>query len=244
MAVTIESARRLVESTLRRGQDTGQARRELTEAETKAEQQIAAQARALEQVDAEKRQAIERQAEGELEALRQSIADECADLLPGFHVDISIDGSKLIALLSVLADRREMEERKALFAEESAALQTRLDGVQTQIDAIRQSPEQTDASLGRLHLLTMDASDLSGMLAAAQQQLAEVELPNTADALKAWNVAARDSRFAARHQVMLELESRLLKLAVEARQNYGNTDTRYRWKLPLLVRQNAQAGII
>jgi len=240
----IDAAKRGLDSVLRRGQDSSKARQELTEAERKAEADQAAQARALEQVAIEKRQAIEQLAEGELTTLRQSIAAECEALLPGFAVDISIDGSKLISLLSVLADRRSQEEAKALFAEESASLQNRLDGIQTQIDAIRQSPERSDADLGRLHILSLDAADLSGMLAATQQQFAEVQLPDTSIALKAWNSAAKDARYQARYQVMLELESRLLRLAEEAHSAYGLSSTAYRWKLPLIVRQAAQQGII
>jgi len=240
----IDAAKRGLDSVLRRGQDSSKARQELTEAERKAEADQAAQARALEQVAIEKRQAIEQLAEGELTTLRQSIAAECEALLPGFAVDISIDGSKLISLLSVLADRRSQEEAKALFAEESASLQNRLDGIQTQIDAIRQSPERSDADFGRLHVLTLDAADLSGMLASTQTQFAEVQLPDTSIALKQWNSAAKDARYQARYQVMLEFESRLLRLAEEARSAYGLSSTAYRWKLPLIVRQAAQQGII
>jgi len=240
----IDAARRGLDSVLRRGQDSSQARVALTEAERKTEAEQARQDAAKAEVERAKHEAIRQQADEEIAKLEASIRHECETLLPGFPVDVRVDRAKLEALLSALADRRSQEEAKALFAEESASLQNRLDGIQTQIDAIRQIPEPSDADLGRLHILSLDAADISGMLAATQQQFAEVELPNTADALKQWNSAAKDARYQARYQVMLELESRLLKLAAEAREAYGLSSTAYRWKLPLVVRQAATQGII
>jgi hypothetical protein len=244
-AVTpIETARRGLENLLRRGADTSKARQALSEVERKELAEQARQDTAQAEVERAKREAIRQQADEEIAKLASSIRSECGELLPGFPVDVRIDRVKLEALLSALADRRENEERRTMYLEELAGLESRIAAIDSELSTLRAKAEPSDADLGRVHLLNLDKTDLERLMTEARDQLSGWTLPNVADLDRAWNQAARDARFGARHQIMRELESRLCRLAIEAREAYGLSNTTYRWKLPLLIRQNAQAGII
>jgi len=240
----VQTAKRTLAGVLRHGQDSSAARHELTEAERKAEAEQAHQDAARADIERARRETVRQQADEEIAKLASSIRSECGELLPGFPVDVRIDRVKLEALLSALADRRENEERRTMYLEELAGLESRIAAIDSELSTLRAKAEPSDADLGRVHLLNLDKTDLERLMTEARDQLSGWTLPNVADLDRALNQAARDARFGARHQIMRELESRLCRLAIEAREAYGLSNTTYRWKLPLLIRQNAQAGII
>ena len=241
----VASARDMLHSAIRAGADTLKPRRELTEAEAAQAREKAISDKILAQAEKARRDAIARSVEAECMELRSAILAECAAVLPGFQVDVVIEQHRLTALLEARSRRDEVETARAELQHDLENLNTRLADVESQIASLHAKPDRSEADNGQAHFLLLDQADIRALIEAAQAQLETLELPALGDLERGWRDARLQARFRARAAVMLELESRLLNLAVEARDTLGPgqlPDLRYR---PCTaMRMAAQATII
>lgn len=241
----VASARDMLHGAIRAGRDTFTARKELTAAETAAAKEKAMSDKILAQAQAARRDAIARSVEAECMELRSAILAECAAALPGFQVEVVIESHRLTALLEARARREEVETARAELDHDLENLRVRLGEVESQIAAIHASDDRSDAAMGRVHMLGLDRSDIAALIEAAQSQLETLTIPAIADAERAWRDAQLAARYRARHQVMVEMEKRLLTLATEARDAFGpGFGTEHRYKPCQLMRQSCVNSII
>ncbi|MFM2006163.1 MAG: hypothetical protein RLZZ09_1818 [Pseudomonadota bacterium] len=241
----VSNARTMLNAAIRAGKDTLAPRKELTEAQQAAEREKAANDRLLAQMEKARADAIAKSVNAECSKLTADILAECQAVLPGYEVDISIESHRLVMLLEARARHDEIQAARDELAHDIETLQCRLADVESQIAAIHASGDRGDAAMGRVHVLGLDRSDIQALIEAASSQLEELTLPAMADLERGWRDAQLAARFKARHQVMVEMEKRLLVLATEARDVLGPgnwPDLRYRPSA--IMRQAAQATII
>ena len=241
----VASARDMLHGAIRAGRDTFTARKELTAAETAAAKEKAMSDKILAQAQAARRAAIARSVEAECMELRSAILAECAAVLPGYQVDVVIESHRLTALLEARARREEVETARAELQHDLENLNTRLAETQTAIDQLHAKPDRSEADNGQAHFLLLDQADIKALIEAATAQLEELTLPALGDLERGWLAAKTEARFKARAALMLEMESRLLNLAQEARDVLGPgqyPDLRYRPSA--IMRMAAQATIV
>lgn len=244
-AEAVQSARQMLHSAIRAGKDTLTPRRELTEAEQAQAREKAMSDKILAQAEKARRDAIARSVEAECMELRSAILAECAAVLPGFQVDVVIESHRLTALLEARARRDEVEAARAELQHDLENLRVRLGEVESQIAAIHASDDRSDAAMGRVHMLGLDRADIAALIEAAQSQCETLELPDVSQLERQWRDAQLAARYRARHQVMVEMEKRLLTLATEAREAFGpGFGTEHRYKPCQLMRQSCVNSII
>ena len=244
-AEAVQSARHMLNAAIRAGKDTLVPRKELTAAEEAAEKQRALSDKILAQAEAARAAAIQKEVNAECAKLRDDILAECNAALPGFDVGVVVESHRLVQLLEAKGRADEIAAARAELENDIANLQIRLAEVQTQIDALHAKPDRSEADNGQAHFLLLDKADIEALIQAATAQLETLELPALADLERGWRDAQLAARFKARHQVMVELENRLLALATEARDTLGpgqNPGLRYRPSA--IMRQAAQATIV
>ena len=241
----VSTARTMLNSALRRGEDTLKPRRELTEAEQAQAREKAASDRLLAQMEKARADAIGKSVSAEVAQLRAEIETECQAVLPGFQVDVTVESHRLTMLLEARSRRDEVETARAQLEHDLENLRVRLGEVESQIASLHAKPDRSEADNGSAHFLLLDQADIKALIEAATAQLESLEPPALGDLERQWRDARLQARFRARAAVMLELESRLLNLAVEARDTLGPgqlPDLRYR---PCaLMRQAAQQTIV
>jgi hypothetical protein len=245
VAQSVSDAINHVHAALKSGLDTKEARKALTEAEKAAQRERETNDRLLAQMEKARADAIAKSVNAECAKLTADILAECQAVLPGYEVDISIESHRLVMLLEARARHDEIQAARDELAHDIETLQCRLADVESQIAAIHASGDRGDAAMGRVHVLGLDRSDIQALIEAASSQLEELTLPAMADLERGWRDAQLAARFKARHQVMVEMEKRLLVLATEARDVLGPgnwPDLRYRPSA--IMRQAAQATII
>jgi hypothetical protein len=244
-ALAIEAARDMLHQALRLGEPTNGVRKEVAAAEAAEARSRAASERVLAQAEASRAKAIRQAVDGECAQLRQAIMAECAAVLPGFDVAVTIETHRLVMLLEAKARRDEAESARAELANDLETLRARLADVESQISAIHASDDRSDTALGRVHLLGLDKADIQALIEAASAQLEAIALPGLADEERAWQQAQLAARYGARHQIILELESRLLKMAGEARDAVGpGAWVEYRFQPSPLLRQVCANSIL
>lgn len=244
-AEAVTGARNLLHSAIRAGRDTLAPRKALTEAEQAQAREKAANDRILAQAEKARADAVRKDVGAECSRLKAEIEAECAAVLPGFQVDVVIEQHRLTALLEARARREEVETARAELDHDLENLRVRLGEVESQIASLHAKPDRSEADNGSAHFLLLDQADIKALIEAATAQLESLEPPALGDLERQWRDARLQARFRARAAVMLELESRLLNLAVEARDTLGPgqlPDLRYR---PCaLMRQAAQQTIV
>lgn len=244
-AEAVQSARQMLHSAIRAGADTLKPRRELTEAEQAQAREKAMSDKILAQAEKARRDAISRSVEAECMELRSAILAECAAVLPGYAVDVVIESHRLTALLEARARRDEVETARAELQHDIANLEIRLAEVKTAIDQLHAKPDRSEADNGQAHFLLLDRSDIEALRTAAKSQLETLELPDVSQLERQWRDAQLAARYRARHQVMVEMEKRLLTLATEARDAFGpGFGTEHRYKPCQLMRQSCVNSII
>ena len=244
-AEAVTGARNLLHSAIRAGRDTFTARKELTAAEAAEAREKAMSDKILAQAEAARRSAIQKDVDAECAQLRADILAECAAVLPGFVVEVAIESHRLTSLLEARARAAEIQAARAELQHDLENLNIRLAETQTAIGALRARPERSEADNGQAHFLLLDQADIKALIEAATAQLEELTLPALGDLERGWRDAQLQARFRARAIVMLELERRLLDLAVEARDTLGpgqSPDLRYRPSA--IMRMAAQATIV
>jgi hypothetical protein len=241
----VNSARTALNAAIRAGADTLRPRKELSAAEQAAEKEKAMSDKILAQAEAARRSAIEKEVTAEVAALTAAIEAECQAVLPGYEVAVNIESHRLTMLLEARGRRDEVETARAELAHDIENLNVRLAEVQTQIDALHAKPDRSEADNGSAHFLLLDKADIEALIQAATAQLETLELPALGDLERAWQDARRQAKFAALHQVMVEMEKRLLTAAVAARDAYGpGAGTEYRYKPCQLMRQSCVNSIV
>lgn len=244
-AEAVTGARNLLHSAIRAGRDTLAQRKALTEAEAAEAREKAANDRLLAQMEKARADAIGKSVAAECSKLRDDILAECAAVLPGYQVDVVIESHRLTQLLEASARRAEVEGARAELDHDLENLRVRLGEVESQIAAIHASDDRSDAAMGRVHMLGLDRADIAALIEAAQSQLETLTIPAIADAERAWRDAKLAARYRARHQIIVEMEKRLLTLATEARDAFGpGFGTEHRYKPCQLMRQSCVNSII
>ena len=241
----VSTAKTALFAALRRGEDTLKPRKELSQAEQAAERERAANASLMRQMQKSRADAIRKDVDAECSRLKAEIEAECAAVLPGFEVQVAVESHRLVMLLEARARRDEVETARAELEHDFENLRVRLGEVESQIAAIHASDDRSDAAMGRVHMLGLDRSDIQALVEAAGAQLEELTLPALGDLERGWQAAKTEARFRALHQIMSQLEARLLQCAALARDTLGPgqyPDLRYR---PCaLMRQAAQQTIV
>ncbi len=241
----VSTARAALHSAIRAGKDTLKPRKELSQAEQAEAREQAANANLLRQMEKARADAIAKDVEGECAQLRAEIEAECQAALPNFPVAVNIESHRLVMLLEAKALADEIAAARAELQHDLENLNIRLAETQTAIDALHAKPDRSEADNGQAHFLLLDQADIKALIEAATAQLESLELPALGDLERQWRDAQLQARFRARAAVMLEMERRLLSLAVEARDSLGPgqyPDLRYRPSA--VMRMAAQATII
>lgn len=240
----VSTARNLLNAALRRGDGTVSARQSLTAAEQAEARDRAAHDRVLSQMEQARADAIAKQVRVEVKELADAILAECDSILPGFEPPVPIESHRLALLLEAKSRLADVQGARDELDADLDTLRARLADVDGQLAALQAKPDRGEADNGAAHFLLLDQADIRALIQAAEAQRDALEFPDVSGLERQWTKAKADARHAALHQVMLELEARLLATAQTVASDIGLAETRHRYVPSPLMRQAVSRSIV
>ena len=242
--VAVETARNLLNSALRRGENTVAARKSLTAAEQAEARERETNDRLLSQMEKARADAIAKQVQTDCAQLRAAIMAECQAILPGFEPPITIESHHLTLLLEARSRHADVVAARDELDADLDTLRARLADVETQLSALQAKPSRTEADNGAAHFLLLDRADIRALMEAAEAQKEALVFPDLSGLERDWRRAQAAARHGALRRVMVELEARLLDAAHTVAADVGLADTQHRYSPSAAMRQACARSIV
>lgn len=240
---TLDHARRDLETALRMGIDTTEARRRVDDAEAAVAQHQQAVTKTAAELRQERAERINTAVTSMVETEQDAIAAELSAILPGFPVAVQIDPYAARNLIEAREAQAETAVHRDTLAEELSTIQTRIANLEVErAEIAARRHERNPEDVGRLGFIDLDLADLRGMAERQQAAIASLPQENIGALTRQWNAAVQAARTTARLAAATELERRLLYVA-QALKADGGDNVSARWRPSPELMSGVRTGV-